>query len=323
MRSLSLIAIAVASVLSAQTTETKTFRLRSDVTAQDFQEVATAALMISDLVTAKSSDAAQREFTANGTPEQLRTVEWVLDQLDRPAGASPASAPLVLETPQRGNENTIRVFFPSQISSAQDLGEVSTAVRTITDIRRVAIYVSHRAIVVRGTPEQLKLVEWLLAELNRESPQEVYDYPEDQKDNRIRVLRFARARDAQEFNQAQTMIRTLTDTRRVYPYVAKRAIAMRGTEEQLELAKWVLSQVDKDLPLVVTAASSEYATKAGDIVKMFYFGGTMSKQAFVEVTTNVRTVTGIRQAYSLDAARTFAVRGAAAQVVQASTLIPK
>lgn len=317
MRLLSLIALVP--LLSAQTPEEKTFRLQSAATNQDFQEVATAALVMSDLATAKSSDVVQREFSVSGAAEQIRAAEWVVRELDRPPSSTPlpASALYTFETKQRGNEDTMRVFYPAQISSTQDLNEVSTAIRTISDIRRVAVYVSYRAMVVRGTREQVDFVEWLLAELNRDSPQETFVYPKTgDPDNQVRVFRYVRAPEVQTFNEVQTMIRTLTDTRRVYPYIGKRAIAMRGSVEQLDMAQWILAQLEKDLPLAQKTTSGNYATKSGDVVKMFYFTGATNQQAFLETGTAFRTATGIRRFYPFTPGRTLAARGTPAQIAQ-------
>ncbi len=338
MRRFSMLALAAAAAsvvagsisFASSAREVKTFRLSPEVTAQDFQDIATAALMMSDLVTARSSDAARREFTLSGTADQIEAAEWVITELDRPASATPLppSAFYTLKTKQPANrpaENTMRVFYPGQISSAQDLMEVSTAIRTISDIRRVSMYTSHRAIVVTGTREEVEFVEWISAELNRDVPGEAHLFPKEdsRKENSVRIVRFSRAKDLQSFNETQTMIRTLTDMRRVYPHVSRRTILMRGTEEQVDLAKWLVTQVDKELPAAQGSVSAEYATKDGQVVKMFYFNGGTALQTFNETQTSIRTNVGIRQVYPHASYRTLAARGTPAQIAQISTLLPK
>lgn len=312
-------AVALAGLLSAQATEDRTFRFRSAASEQDFRDLSTAALVISGLK-AKSMDVSTGELSVSGPIEQIRMADWVVAELDRPVASTPPPPSNLYTLETKEPENTIRVFYPSQISTNQEFNEVLTAVRTISDIRYVYAYSSHRAVAIRGSREQLELVEWLLNELNRDSPRETYVFPRNRtEENQVRVFRFVRG-DVQQFNEVQTMIRVLTDARRVYPYVGKRAIILRGTEEQVDLARWTLAQLDKDLPLPLKASSEDYAMREGDLVRLFYFDGTMTPQAFTDAGTNIRLATGIRRAFPFPSARTFAVRGTAAQITQAAGL---
>lgn len=321
MRRLPFIALFVSltGFLAAQDSEDRAFRFRAATTDQDYQDLSTAVLTISGLK-ARSMDTATRELSVRGPAEQVRLAEWVVTELDRPAASAPPppSNPYTLQTKEP--ENTVRVFYPSEIDSNQAFMEVLTAVRTITDIRYVSPYTSHRAVVMRGSKEQIALAEWLLSEMNRDSPQETYIFPEGRTDeNRIRVFRYARG-NVQVFNEVQTMIRTLTDARRVYPYIGKRAIAVRGSEEQIDMARWIVAQVDKELPLALRTSSGDYTMKEGELMRMFYFNGTMTPQAFLDLQTNIRTATGIRRVFPFASARTLAIRGPSAQVAQAAAL---
>ena len=312
--------ILAGSLAAAQATEDRTFRVHSAATDQDFQDLATAAVVASGLK-AKSADATLRELSISGPVEQIRIASWVLAELDRPAPATPPppSAPLTLQTKEP--DNTIRVFYPSKITSDQDFAEVVNAILTSSDIRYVARYASHRAIVLRASPEQLALAEWLLAELNRDSPQQTYAFPKSGvPEYHVRVFRFARAKDAQQFNEAQTMIRTLTETRWLYPNVSRRAVVVRGSEEQIDMTRWILAQVDKELPAAKPANSADYTTKAGEVMRMFYFSGSMPSQTFLQLQTAIRMGTGIRFAYPFASALTLAVRGTPVQIAQAEAL---
>lgn len=222
-------------------------------------------------------------------------------------------------------DNTVRVFYPSKIGSDQDFAEVATGILTISDLRYAARYTSQRALVIRANREGIDLVEWLLAEMNNDSPQQTYVFPKtgpevQRGENYVRLFRFPRAKDAQQFNEAQTMIRTLTDTRRVYPYISKRVIFLRGTEEQIDMSRWVLAQIDKELPLAQKSNSGDYTTKAGDVMRMFYFSAAMPLQTFQETQTAIRKATDVRRTYPYASARTLAMRGTAAQIAQAAAL---
>ncbi len=312
-----------AGLACGQATQDRTFRFRNAAMDQDFQDLATAAVVASGLK-AKSIDAGLRELSMSGPAEQLRVAEWVIAELDRPASPTPpASSILTLQTTEP--DNTVRVFYPSKITSDQDFAEVVTGILTIGDLRYVARYTSHRALVIRANREGIDLVEWLLTEMNLDSPQQTYVFPKSgpevqRGENYVRLFRFPRAKDAQQFNEAQTMIRTLTDTRRVYPYISKRVIFLRGTEEQIDMSRWVLAQIDKELPLAQKSNSSDYTTKAGDVMRMFYFSAAMPLQTFQETQTAIRKATEVRRTYPYASVRTLAMRGTAAQIAQAAAL---
>jgi hypothetical protein len=313
-----------AGLACGQATQDRTFRFQSPVTDQDFQDLSVAALTMSGLK-ARTADAVLRELSISGTSEQVRVTAWVITELDRPIAATPPPPSSILTLDTKDPDNTIRVFYPSQLSSNQDFMEVLTAIRTISDIRYAAAYTSHRAVVLRGSREQIDLAEWMLAELNRESPQQSYVFPKSGPDfqrgeNQVRVFRFARAKDTQQFNEAQTMIRTITDTRRVYPNVSKRAIVLRGTEEQIDMTRWILAQVDKALPLTAKATSGDYNMKEGDVLRMFYLDASLTVQAFNEKQTAMRLATGIRRVFPYASGLTIAARGTAAQIAQATAL---
>lgn len=308
----------------AQAQEDRTFRFRNAATDQDFQDIATAAVTASGLK-AKSIDAGLRELTMSGPAEQIRVAEWVIAELDRPASSTPPPASNILTLTTKEPDNSVRVFYPTKITSDQDFAEVATGILTISDLRYVARYTSRRALVVRANREGIDVVEWLLTEINNDSPQQTYVFPKTGPDvqrgeNYVRLFRFPRAKDAQQFNEAQTMIRTLTDTRRVYPYISKRVIFLRGTEEQIDMSRWVLAQIDKELPLAQKTNSSDYTTKAGDVMRMFYFSAAMPLQTFQETQTAIRKATGIRRTYPYASARTLAMRGTAAEIAQAAAL---
>ena len=64
-------------------------------------------------------------------------------------------------------ENMVKVFYLNNMTSVQELQEVVTAVRSVLEVRRMFTYNSQNAILVRGTPDQVALVEKLLNDLDK------------------------------------------------------------------------------------------------------------------------------------------------------------
>ena len=72
-------------------------------------------------------------------------------------------------------EMVTRIFYLQNLTSAQELNEVMTGMRTVTDVRKVFPIASQSAIVVRGTVDQVGLAEKILMDLDKPKPEVVVD----------------------------------------------------------------------------------------------------------------------------------------------------
>jgi general secretion pathway protein D len=72
-------------------------------------------------------------------------------------------------------DNVVKTFFVTNAATAQEFNEIQTAVRTITDIRRVYPYVAQKAIVVRGDADAVALAEKLIRDLDKPKSEVVID----------------------------------------------------------------------------------------------------------------------------------------------------
>lgn len=72
-------------------------------------------------------------------------------------------------------ENVVRVFYLNNVNSIQELQEAVTTVRSALEVRRMFTYNPQNAIVVRGTVDQMLLVEKLLADLDKPKAEVVID----------------------------------------------------------------------------------------------------------------------------------------------------
>ncbi len=72
-------------------------------------------------------------------------------------------------------EQVTRVFYLQNLTSPQELQEVMTGMRTVTDVRKVFPINSQSAIVVRGTVDQVALAEKVLLDLDRSKPEVIVD----------------------------------------------------------------------------------------------------------------------------------------------------
>lgn len=73
------------------------------------------------------------------------------------------------------DEMVVQVFYLANITKVQELQEIATAVRSVTDIRRLFTYNSQNAILVRGTKDQVALAEKLIHDLDKPLAEVVVD----------------------------------------------------------------------------------------------------------------------------------------------------
>jgi len=72
-------------------------------------------------------------------------------------------------------DNVVKVFYLQNITSVQELNEIATSVRSVTEIRRLYTYNAQNAVIARGTVDQVALVEKLLGDLDKPKPEVLVD----------------------------------------------------------------------------------------------------------------------------------------------------
>jgi len=232
MRAIVLGLAVVSTVASAQDLD-RTFYLTHTDTIQHFQEVATVIRTIANIEKI-STDNDQKSVTVHASAPQIAMAEWLFNELDSPI-AQPAM-PHEYRAPGT-SDDVVRVFYLITAPTVQDFQEEATLVRTITDIRRVFTYNGRNALTVRGTDAQIALAEWLVKELVPDPPSSsTHQYEMAGDDDVVRVLRLPHAATVPDFQKAATQIRGATQIKRIFTYNTPRAMAVRGTADQIALA---------------------------------------------------------------------------------------
>ena len=72
-------------------------------------------------------------------------------------------------------DNVVKVFYLQNITSVQELNEIATSVRSVTEIRRLYTYNAQNAVIARGTVDQVALVEKLLSDLDKPKAEVLVD----------------------------------------------------------------------------------------------------------------------------------------------------
>jgi general secretion pathway protein D len=73
------------------------------------------------------------------------------------------------------DESVVKVFYLTNLTTPQELAEVTTALRTVVVVRKVYQYNSLNAVIVRGTPDEVMLCEKLINDLDKPKSEVVVD----------------------------------------------------------------------------------------------------------------------------------------------------
>jgi hypothetical protein len=218
--------------------------LRHVDTPQDLQEVVNAIRAMVDIQRFFPMNQ-QKAIVMRGLPEQVKAADWLIGVLDRPAGAQPAGdAVRDYRLPEqdwnaRGGL-VVRVAALTHLDTPQALQEVTNGIRSIVDIQRCFPIYSRRVLVMRGNEDQMALAEWLLKQIDGPAGQGTKEYKMGGAGGQIVQLAFVNAGTPQSLQEAVNAIRTETKMQRVYPIQTQKAVAMRGTADQLAQAQQVI-----------------------------------------------------------------------------------
>ena len=152
-----------------------------------------------------------------------------------------------------GGDDIVRVFYLTHVGSVPEFQELVTLMRTITDIRRAFTYNKVKAVATRGTADEIAFAEWLLNELdqprnqtvageNRPDPASLNYHLPFSANNEVRVLFLTHTPTVADFQKLVNEVRTTTRMRRVCTYNTLRAVALRGTSNEIALANQLIGE---------------------------------------------------------------------------------
>jgi hypothetical protein len=198
---------------------------------------------------------------------------------------------------------------------------------------------SRKAMIARGTPDQLGLTDWLAGEFSsadRQSPAQnlrmdqypapVSADPAFPEPSVVRVYDLAHVATVSDLQEIVTTARYLGDIRQLYGYGTGRAIAARGTTDQLALVDWLFRDFDSAASRNASNQPSadkahEYAMpETGDIARVFYLTS-QTPQKIRETANQIRKVTQIRWLCTYVALRAIAMRGVPQDIAVAEQII--
>ena len=131
-------------------------------TPQAMQEVTNVVRSIGDIRDV-SLDVVKRSLTVKGTADQIARAGWLTTELDQ-TGSTPGTRDLPFND---AKAPLAQIVYLRHLDKPRDLQDIVNAGRSTLDMQRFFPMNQHKAIVMRGFPEQVKAANWLLGVLDQ------------------------------------------------------------------------------------------------------------------------------------------------------------
>jgi uncharacterized cupredoxin-like copper-binding protein len=187
------------------------------------------------------------------TAGQAALAEWLVNSLDKPDGWQPAASQNPAVYPD-ASADTVRVFYMTHVEKPQDIAEVVNLTRTLAAVQRMFAVNEHRAVVLRGAPNQIALALWLLNALDKpagwpppsgQNPAS-YQYQDDTRGSKgetdfVRIFYLAPNVTQEGLAALTTQIRVSAGVQRMFASTTHHAVALLGTASQVTAAEQLVA----------------------------------------------------------------------------------
>ena len=311
-------------------TETRTIALSQIEEPRQIQEFINLVRSICE-VREVTADWKAHTITVTGNPDQLALVGWLRNELDHPADARPGDFEVSDTTFNDARSPAIKVFNPVHLTTPQQLQEAINGVRSIAEAQRVVSMTAEGAIVLRSDADHAAFAEWVLREADtaaagkapREASQYTFTDPMMRPAMRVsqaRVYHPAGAWTAADLQETVNALRVISGAMRVAYFTAGSAIALRGSDDQVAIADWLIGQLVEPTP----NGEHQYEGPAlkDQIVRAFFPSNGKTPQELLNDVAQVRQSAGIQWIASCTRSGAVIVRGTADQVSSAASVLP-
>ena len=293
-----------------------------NTSGKDLQALAVLVGTISEIpMTGVQGDETQRRLIIHSTASQLDLASWLVSHLDQPVSALPTLQKTQPKFTIPGG--VVRIYFVANANSTQAIQELATNLRSLCEIRSLFTYGPLHAIVASLSPEQMRLADWLVSGLDQPAGLDAPPPPQFSisADDVARIYPVKHAGSVQTFQEMATGVRSLTLIRRLFTFNQTNTICFRGTQEQIQMAEWLLSQVDRAEPQAANATYRIPGRETTDVVEVFFVKQSLTQANFQKNVTEMRRQTQITRVFTYNPLLAVMVRGTEEQLAQAERML--
>jgi len=152
---------------------------------------------------------------------------------------------------QAPDQDINRVFHFANAQAPQSRQEILNMIRAIAEIQNATVDNSAGILAVSGTSGQIAMAEWLFYNMDRPAnaappdPGALQFTVAGASNEVARIFYLTNTPPPQAVQEAINAIRAVIEIQRVVAYNASKAIAMRGTVEQMAAVQWLTPLMDK------------------------------------------------------------------------------
>lgn len=216
-----------------------------------------------------------------------------------------------------------RTFSFTNTLTVNDMQEIATAVRLVSEIPQATVDETRKTLTVRGSTDQVAFADWIFHEVDLAPSQannlHEYHLPAG-PGNVARVFFVQHAASTQDFQEIATVVRSIVGIRRLFTYERPHALLLRGDFAQMDQAAWLLAQLDQ-LPGKQPAAEYRIPGTADEAIQVFTLTQPVPVQSFQEIATLVRSLGDIRQLFTYNRSRMIVAHATGPQIALADWLI--
>jgi hypothetical protein len=187
----------------------------------------------------------QKAIVMRGSPAQVKAADWLLGELDQPAGPQTSGSPheyrlLAADWVTMSGDLVLQVAAVTHLETPQALQEATNLIRSVADVQRCYPIYSRRVLVMRADDDQIALVNWLVKLLDGPGRQGTQEFKVGGSGNQVTQVAYVNAATPQSLLDIVNEIRSQTKMQRVFPFNPRKAVALRGTADQLARAQQVI-----------------------------------------------------------------------------------
>jgi len=117
-----------------------------------------------------------------------------------------------------------------------------------------------------------------------------------------------------------TTVRSVGDIRRVFVYNALKAAIVRGTEQQISLAAWIVDQLNQPAD-VAAPGPPEYQWSGGEVARVFELAHAETPQDLQEIVTLIRSIGDVQRMFICNQRHAVVLRAPEERVALAAWLV--